>query len=339
MNTTLENISLKPFNTFGIDVKTKFLVRVSSVEELKSIYQDARFTQERKMIIGGGSNILFQFDFNGLIIKNEMKGIEILREDEESVEVKVGAGEIWHEFVMHCIKHGWAGIENLSLIPGCVGAAPMQNIGAYGVEVKDLITEVQTLRISDLSIQSFSNEKCQFGYRESIFKNHEKDKHAILSVVFKLNKKPNFKISYGAIEEELKKDPETPISIRKISDAVIRIRQSKLPDPKLIGNAGSFFKNPEIPKEKAEQLKSAFPNLVFYPVNEKTVKLAAGWLIEQAGWKGYTEGDFGVHKKQALVLVNYGHAKGNEIVELSEKIIQDVKSKYGIVLEREVNLV
>jgi UDP-N-acetylmuramate dehydrogenase len=230
-------------------------------------------------------------------------------------------------------------LENLSLIPGCVGAAPMQNIGAYGVEVKDLITEVKTIALEDLKECIFSNEECKFGYRESIFKHQEKNKHCILEVIFRLNKKPDYKISYGAIEEELKKDPDTPISIRKISDAVIRIRQSKLPDPKEIGNAGSFFKNPEIPNEQFEKLKLNFPNLVSYPVNEKSAKVAAGWLIENSGWKGFTRNNHGVHKLQALVLVNYGGASGKEIYSLSEEIIQSVFKKFGIILEREVNII
>ncbi len=215
----------------------------------------------------------------------------------------------------------------------------MQNIGAYGVEVKDVIDSVQTLQLDNLESCVFTNKECKFGYRESIFKNEEKGKHFITGVVFKLHKKPDFKIKYGAIEDELKKDSETAISIRKISDAVIRIRESKLPNPKEIGNAGSFFKNPEISKEQADQLKEKFPSLVAYPINEKTTKVAAGWLIENAGWKGYKKGDFGVHKNQALVLVNYGNATGKEIVELSNQIIHSIQEKFGIQLEREVNLV
>lgn len=334
-----ENISLKPFNTFGIDASTRYFVVVRSDDDVKQVYSDPRFKNEKKLIIGGGSNILLQSDFDGIVIKNEIKGIRKLKEDENHVWISAGAGEIWHDLVLYCISNDWSGLENLSLIPGCVGAAPMQNIGAYGVEVKDLITEVKTIKLDNLEEKIFSNEECKFGYRESIFKHQEKNRHCIIEVIFKLNKKPDYKISYGAIEEELKNDPDSPISIRKISDAVIRIRQSKLPDPKEIGNAGSFFKNPEIPKAQAEKLRSEFPKLVSYPVNDKTEKLAAGWLIENSGWKGFTRNNHGVHKLQALVLVNYGGASGKEIHALSEEIIQSVFQKFGILLEREVNLI
>lgn len=334
-----ENISLKPFNTFGLDVNARFFIRITNKEEVRKIYSEKIVSGERKLIIGGGSNILLLADFDGIVIKNEIKGIEITREDNDFVWVSAGAGENWHEFVLYCIDKNWAGIENLSLIPGCVGAAPMQNIGAYGVEVKDVIDSVYTLQLDSLEECIFSNQECKFGYRESIFKNEEKGKYFITRVIFKLSKKPDFKIKYGAIEEELKKEPEIPISIRKISNAVIRIRESKLPNPKEIGNAGSFFKNPEISKSLAEKLKEQYPNLVYYPVNDNIVKVAAGWLIENAGWKGYKKGDFGVHKNQALVLVNYGNATGKEIVELSNQIIDSIQKKFGIQLEREVNLV
>jgi len=339
MKQILENTSLKPFNTFGIDAQARYFIQVSSIDELKEIYTNPSFKELNKLIIGGGSNILLQSNFDGLVIKNEIKGIHLIKEDPDYIWVSVGAGENWHEFVLHCIQNNWAGIENLSLIPGCVGAAPMQNIGAYGVEVKDVIDSVETIELSTLKNCTFSNENCKFGYRESIFKNEQKNKHCIVKVNFKLNKKPNYKIAYGAIEEELMNDSNTPLSIRKISNAVIKIRQSKLPDPKQIGNAGSFFKNPEIPNEIVLKLKEKFPNLVSYPVSEKTTKLAAGWLIENAGWKGFTEGNYGVHKLQALVLVNYGGAKGHEILALSEKIILSVKEKFGVVLEREVNII
>ena len=334
-----ENISLKPYNTFGLDVKGRFFVRISNLEDVREVYSKNNNDFEKKLIIGGGSNILLLSDFDGMVIKNEIKGIEKIKEDEDYVWVSAGAGENWHEFVLFCIANNWAGIENLSLIPGCVGAAPMQNIGAYGVEVKDVIDAVQTLQLNNLESCVFTNKECKFGYRESIFKNEEKGKHFITGVVFKLHKKPDFNIKYGAIEDELKKDSQTPISIRKISDAVIRIRESKLPNPKEIGNAGSFFKNPEISKEQADKLKEKFPGLVAYPINEKTTKVAAGWLIENAGWKGFKKGDFGVHKNQALVLVNYGNATGKEIVELSNQIIHSIQEKFGIQLEREVNLV
>lgn len=333
-----ENKSLKSFNTFGIDVSCKYFARIHCIEDFIELSSNKNINNLPFLFLGGGSNILFTKDFNGVVILNEIKGKTILKEDENHVVIKVGSGENWHEFVLHAIENNWGGIENLSLIPGCVGAAPMQNIGAYGVEVKDVIEKVETIDLIFGKIREFTNEDCHFGYRESVFKNSEKNKHLITHVIFKLTKKHQLKIEYGAIEDELKKEPNIPLSIKKISDAVIRIRQSKLPDPKIIGNAGSFFKNPEIDLTFANELKKEFPNMVSYPTSKNKVKIAAGWLIENAGWKGFTEENFGVHKNQALVLVNYGDAKGEDILELSEKIIISVFSKYKILLEKEVNI-
>jgi UDP-N-acetylmuramate dehydrogenase len=338
MNKINENQTLKMLNTFGMDVNARFFTTVSSVGDVKAVFSLSEFKNHPKLIIGGGSNILFCRDFEGLVIKNEIKEIKKIREDENHIWVYAGAGENWHEFVLYCIGHNWSGIENLSLIPGCVGAAPMQNIGAYGVEVKDVIDSVHTIEIETLHECVFTNEECKFGYRESVFKNELKNKHVITGVTFRLSKNPDYKIGYGAIKEELEKEPNTSLSIKKISDAVIRIRKSKLPDPAVTGNAGSFFKNPEISKIQATELKNNFPGIVSYPANDEKEKLAAGWLIENAGWKGYTENNFGVHKLQALVLVNYGGANGKEIFELSEKIIHSVEEKFGVKLEREVNI-
>jgi UDP-N-acetylmuramate dehydrogenase len=254
------------------------------------------------------------------------------------VYIKAGAGENWHQFVLHCIASQWAGVENLSLIPGNTGASPMQNIGAYGVEVKDVFYELEAYHLQDKTVVTFGLADCAFGYRESVFKRKYKDQFVILTVTYKLRKKPFFNTSYGAIRQELEKEGVKELSIKAISDAVIRIRSSKLPDPAETGNAGSFFKNPQISGEQFQTLKNTFPLMVAYPLEDGPVKLAAGWLIEQCGWKGYRKGDAGCHAKQALVLVNYGHASGKEIYDLSTAIQQSVKEKFDVLLEREVNI-
>lgn len=332
-----ENIPLKLYNTFGIDVKARFFNSFSFVEELEEnlIF----YSQYPVFILGGGSNILFTKDYDGCVLKNEMQGIEIQHEDDEHVYVKVGAGENWHQFVLHCIAHHWAGVENLSLIPGNVGAAPIQNIGAYGVELYDVFWSLEAFHISERRVHTFTKSDCEFGYRDSIFKNRYKGEFAILSVTLQLRKKPIFHTSYGAVTDELGKMGVKDLTIKAISQAVINIRNSKLPDPKEIPNAGSFFKNPEVPVEKYEDLKSKFPDIVSYPLAKGTVKLAAAWMIEQCGWKGYRKGDAGCHKKQALVLVNHGNAKGKEIYELSDEIVRSVNNKFGVLLEREVNII
>lgn len=333
-----ENVSLRQYNTFNLDATARYFVAFHSREALETILGDPQFKYMPKLILGGGSNILLTKDFDGLVLKNEIKGVHTVSEDDEHVYVKAGAGENWHQFVMHCIEKGYGGLENLSLIPGNVGASPMQNIGAYGVEIKDVFEELEALHLEEHTLVSFNREACAFGYRESVFKRQYKDQFAILQVIYKLNKKPVFNTSYGAIEQELERLGKTP-SVRSISEAVINIRTSKLPNPAEIGNAGSFFKNPEVTKEKYEELKLAFPNIVAYPLPGGHYKLAAGWLIEQSGWKGYRNGDAGVHARQALVLVNYGNARGEEIVELSWKIVDSVKEKFGVALEREVNII
>ena len=331
-----ENISLKQFNTFGINVKAKHFAAFASADELGELLTVA--ANESKLVLGGGSNILFTKDVDGLVLKNEMKGMELIKEDDEFVYVKAGAGENWHAFVMYCISNNWGGVENLSLIPGNVGASPMQNIGAYGVEIKDVFEELEAFHLHDKTAVTFSTADCAFGYRESVFKQQYKNQFAILNVTFRLRKQPLFNTSYGAINAELEAMGVTTINIQAISQAVINIRSSKLPDPRQIGNAGSFFKNPTITKQRFIELKSQYPSVVGYENADGTVKLAAGWLIEQCGWKGYRKGDAGCHAKQALVLVNYGNADGAAIYNLSEEILQSVNEKFGVELEREVNI-
>jgi len=342
----LQNISLKPYNTFGIDVKAKYFAAFTSVDELKELlsgkpaYPAGR--QEAgngKLILGGGSNILFTKDIDGYVLKNELKGIQLIKEDHNHYYVKVAAGENWHQFVLHCIQHNYAGLENLSLIPGNTGAAPMQNIGAYGAELKDVFENLEALNKADLSVHTFSANDCAFGYRESIFKRKYRDEFVILHVTFRLNKQPVFNTSYGAVEQELEKMGVKELSIRAISQAVINIRSSKLPDPKEIGNAGSFFKNPTITINELQKLERINANIPRYTIDKEHVKIPAAWLIEQCGWKGYREGYAGVHAKQALVLVNYGNASGESIYKLSLKIFESVKDKFGIELEREVNVI
>ena len=333
----LQNTSLKAYNTFGIDVAAEHLISIESTGELVKTL--AEINQKELLILGGGSNVLFMNDFKGTVLLNKLEGISVVDENEAHVWVKAGGGVNWHEFVLHCIHQNWAGIENLSLIPGSVGAAPMQNIGAYGVEIKNVFHELEAVEISSGKIKTFSNKECQFGYRESVFKRALKGQYLISSVIFKLDKKPTFKTSYGAITNELENMKVTKLSIQAISNAVINIRRSKLPDPKVTGNAGSFFKNPVVPISLAENIKKEYPEAAAYPVDNNSMKLAAGWLIDKAGWKGKTYGNYGVHPKQALVLVNYGGATGQNIYDLSTEILADIKSKFGVELEREVNIV
>ena len=336
-----QNFSLKKYNTFGMDVYANKFAAFNSVYELQALFQPGPGPGHPILILGGGSNILFTKNFDGLILKNEIRGIETVHEEEKQVYVKAGAGENWHQFVLHCIHKNFSGLENLSLIPGNVGAAPMQNIGAYGVEIKDVFHSLEAYNYEEKKIMNFTLNDCEFGYRDSIFKHKYKDQFAILNVTFRLSKIPHFTVSYGAIEEELEKMGIKELSIKSISDAVISIRTSKLPDPALIGNAGSFFKNPEINSRAFHELNKLIPdesNLPFYKINEERYKIPAGWLIEQCGWKGYRNGDAGCFEKQALVLVNYGNATGKEIVALSEAIARSVKEKFGITLQTEVNI-
>lgn len=333
-----ENISLRPYNTFGIDAKAKRFATFGSITELEELLNCRLPVADCRLILGGGSNILLTKDFDGAVLKNELMGIEIVKEDDEHVYVKAGAGENWHGLVMHCVENGFAGMENLSLIPGNVGASPMQNIGAYGVEVKDVFHELEAYHLHDRALVKFSLPDCGFGYRESVFKRKYKGQFVIVSVTFRLNKKPVFHTGYGAIQQELEKMGVQELSIKAISQAVINIRSSKLPDPKEVGNAGSFFKNPPVEKAKFNELKRAHPSIPSFPFDEGHVKVPAGWLIEQCGWKGFRRGDAGCYPKQALVLVNYGNASGEEIYALSGEILQSVKDKFGIELEREVNI-
>jgi UDP-N-acetylmuramate dehydrogenase len=330
-----ENISLKAYNTFGIDVIAKKFCAFNNTTELHEAINNSYGNQ---LIIGGGSNILFTRDFDGTVLQNRIKGIQLVAQDNETVTIKAGAGENWHRFVLHCIENNWGGIENLSLIPGCVGASPMQNIGAYGVEIKDVFHSLTAFHIQEQTNYTFNAHDCQFGYRESIFKRKYKDQFVITAVNFTLQKKPVLHIEYGAIRQELEKMGVQNPAIKDVSNAVIHIRQSKLPNPAEIGNAGSFFKNPSIPADQYQQLQSQYEHIVGYANADGSVKLAAGWLIEACGWKGFTRGDAGVHDKQALVLVNRGQANGLEIYQLSEEIIASVQQKFNVTLEREVNI-
>jgi len=334
-----ENFSLRPYNTFGINASARYFSVFNSADQLTELLDSRLPTLNSRLILGGGSNILFTHNFDGVVLKNEIKGMEELHEDEEYVYVRAGAGENWHAFVQYCISRNWAGLENLSLIPGNVGASPMQNIGAYGVEVEDLFWDLEALHLREKKLYTFTKTDCQFGYRDSVFKHKFKNEFAIINVSFRLRKKPVFHISYGAIQQELERMGVKDLNIRAIAEAVIHIRRSKLPDPVEIGNAGSFFKNPSIPKVLYEALKIKYPDIIGYANANGTVKLAAGWMIEQCGWKGYRSGDAGCHAKQALVLVNYGNASGQEIYDLSEKIVKSVKEKFGVELEREVNII
>ena len=329
------NKNLKEYNTFGISVKAEMFAVFSSIEELKQILSNRN--GKDLLVLGGGSNLLLTKDFDGLVIKNEIKRFEVIEETVSEVIVESGAGENWHEFVLNCIDKGFGGVENLSLIPGSVGASPMQNIGAYGVEIKDVFESLTAYHIASGEIHYFDKTKCEFGYRESIFKNKVKGEYIILTVTFRLTKNPTINSSYGAINEQLKVMGIQVPTIKELSAAVIAIRQSKLPDPKIIGNAGSFFKNPTVEIALLEQIQKNYPDIPNYPaLNGK--KLAAGWLIEKSGWKGRTFDNYGVHKLQALVLVNYGNCTGQEIFDLSSQIIQDVFEKFGVLLEREVNI-
>ena len=334
-----ENYSLKKLNTFGIDAYGRYFMELKNLSEIQEILSERTFSNTPKLILGGGSNLLFTRNFDGLILKNDLQGIEVIKEDDDHYYIKAGAGVGWHDLVMHCIANNYGGLENLSLIPGKVGASPMQNIGAYGVEIKDHFYELEAIHVADKTVRIFNNADCKFGYRESVFKHELKNKYIITSVTYKLLKKPVLNTSYGAIEKELEGMGVKELSIQAISKAVCNIRSGKLPNPAEIGNAGSFFKNPEVVLAQYEFLKTQFPAIVGYDLDNGNVKLAAGWLIEQCGWKGQTFGDAGVHKLQALVLVNYNNAQGNEIYELSQKILDSVKSKFGVLLEREVNII
>ena len=330
------DFSLQPFNTFGIDALAKQFVAVHSKEELASVLQNHKDI----FILGGGSNMLLTKNIDKLVVHVDLKGIEIVDTNDDFVWVKAQAGENWHQFVLYCIEKNYGGLENLSLIPGNVGTTPIQNIGAYGVEIKDTFFCCEAMEIATQKLVIFDNESCAFGYRESVFKNELKNQYIITSVTFKLTKKNHtLNTSYGAIEEELAKQNISNPTLKEVSNAVIAIRQSKLPDPKELGNSGSFFKNPIVPKQIYEQAKLKFPNIPHYPVSETEVKVPAGWLIEQAGFKGKRFGDAGIHKNQALVLVNYGTATGAEILAVSQNIQKTILEQFGISIEAEVNII
>lgn len=331
-----ENVSLKPYNTFGIDVKAKQFITLTSIEKLLKLLQQ----QTDFFILGGGSNILLTKDIDKLVAHIAFKGIETFEEADDTVILKVAAGENWHQFVLYCINHDFGGVENMSLIPGNVGTAPIQNIGAYGVELKDTCISVEAIEVETGTLKTFTNAQCDFAYRNSVFKNELKGKYIITHVFFKLTKnKHKLNSSYGAIAYELEKKGIANPTIRNISDAVIAIRQSKLPDPKVLGNSGSFFKNPIISNTEFEQLRTKFPDAPNYKVTETEVKVPAGWLVEQAGFKGKRIGNTGSHKNQALVLVNYGNATGKEVFELSKHIQKTVFDTFGIAIEAEVNII
>lgn len=333
-----ENISLKNYNTFGIDVKARFFVEITGLVQLQKVLELKAYP--KKFIISGGSNMLLTKDIDALVMHIGLKGITVVEEDEQSVEVKVMAGENWHELVLWSLERGYGGLENLSLIPGNVGTAPIQNIGAYGVELKDVFVSCAAMDVKTGELEGFDNEACAFGYRDSIFKNESKDKYIITSVVLKLTKKDHvLHTGYGSIENELKEKGIVHPTIQDISEAVIAIRRSKLPDPKEIGNSGSFFKNPVISKKAFDRFIKKHPEAPFYEVDDNEFKIPAGWLVEQCGFKGKRFGDAGVHDKQALVLVNHGNATGQEILDLSKKIQEEVHKQFKIKIQPEVNII
>jgi len=335
-----ENFSLQPYNTFGVEAKARYFTEVNTIDELKEALIFSKNQSLQLLFLGGGSNILLTKDFDGLAIRLNLKGIAEENINENEVLVTAKAGENWHEFVMYCLQQNFGGLENLSLIPGNVGTSPMQNIGAYGTEIKDIFVSCEVLDLENLELRTFNLEQCRFGYRDSIFKQEGKGRYVILEVTFKLTRKDHsIKTEYGAIQSELENLGIENPTIQDISKAVINIRQSKLPDPKEIGNAGSFFKNPTIPLAQFEDLKQKFENIQGYP-NGDVVKVPAGWLIEQCGWKGKQIGNVASHKLQSLVIINAtGNATGKEIFDFSTEIINSVKEKFGIELEREVNII
>ena len=334
----LEKISLRPYNTFGIDVTAEYLLEFKTTDQLRQGLEWSYQQNQPSIILGGGSNVLLTRDYQGIVLINKLSGIKISHEDDDHVWVKAAGGEKWHELVMHTVDQRWGGIENLSLIPGSVGAAPMQNIGAYGVEIKDVFVNLEAMNMATLEVETFDNNACEFGYRDSVFKRRLKDKYVILNITLKLAKQPMVNVSYGAIKEVLHELGVIHPSIKDVSNAVIAIRNSKLPDPAIIGNAGSFFKNPVVSATKFRGIEKVYPDIPSYPQPDDTIKVPAGWLIEEAGWKGRRHGSVGVHSKQALVLVNYGGAKGGELIRLARDVQASVQEQFGIGLEMEVNI-
>ena len=334
-----EHVSLKPFNTFGIDAEARYYLQVASLQTLRDFLAAPPLAALPQLVLGGGSNVLLLNDFDGVVLHMAISGIAKVKEDQDYVWVQAGAGVNWHQLVLHCIAHNYAGIENLSLIPGTVGAAPIQNIGAYGVELQDVFESLEALEIRTGKVHTFNSAACAFGYRNSIFKREHKGQYIILNVTLRLQKKPTFKTEYGAIQQTLEAMGIQELSIKTISDAIIHIRQSKLPDPAQLGNAGSFFKNPVITETQFKQLQIHYPQIPGYPQPEGQVKVPAAWLIEQCGWKGKTAGAVGVHKQQPLVLVNYGGGTGQAIYQLAQDIQQSVQAQFDIKIGPEVNLV
>ncbi|MFC2086807.1 UDP-N-acetylmuramate dehydrogenase [Bacteroidota bacterium] len=329
-----ENFSLKKFNTFGIEANSRYFIEFDTKHDIEDIIQGKEFEENNTLILGGGSNVLFTKDFNGLIIHPNVKGIETEDENNTAIWLKVNCGEVWDEFVAYCNEKKYGGIENLSLIPGNVGAVPIQNIGAYGAEVKNIITKVNVFDLEEGKTKIFSNSDCQFGYRESFFKKEKKTKYVVLSVTFKLSKKPVLNLSYAKVADEMKRFGDK--DIRNLRKAIIAIRKSKLPDIEKIGNAGSFFKNPIVPVQKVLEIQRDYPEVPIYQYNKENMKVAAGWLIEKCGWKGFSEGETGVYHKQALVIINKGRASGKAILKFSEKIKKSVLKNFNIQLEPEV---
>lgn len=333
------NASLKQLNTFGIEANAKMLTTVESVEDLQRVIKQPKLKDELKLVLGGGSNLLLTQDFPGVVIHNNIMGVEVEKEDDAHVWVRAGAGELWHDFVLKTLQMNLSGIENLSLIPGRVGAAPMQNIGAYGVELKETFDSLQAVDIDTGAMVVFNNEQCEFGYRDSVFKNKYKDKFVITSVTFKLNKTFTPRLEYGDIRKTLADLNISDINPTTVSQAVIHIRQNKLPDPSVLGNAGSFFKNPVVPKDKYENLLTQFPGIPGFHQHDNLVKIPAAWMIEQCGWKGKRVGDAATHEKQPLVLVNHGQATGRDILTLAQQIHNAVLDKFGVEIIPEVNII
>lgn len=334
-----ENFSLKRFNTFGIDAKARAFVEINTEEELKELLSSKEITKYRKFVLGGGSNILLTKDFDGLVIKNSIQGIEIINEDERSVIIDAGAGENWNDLVSYCVDRNLGGIENLILIPGKVGAAPIQNIGAYGEELSDTFISLEGIYINSASRNLFTKEECKFGYRSSIFKNVLKNSFIITKIKLKLSKNPVINTEYGNVTDELEKTGKTDFTIKDVGEAIAKIRREKLPDPSVLGNAGSFFKNPELKAEEFDLLKEKYSDAKGYKVEEGKIKIPAAWLIDKAGWKGIRKGNTGTHLKQPLVIVNYGNASGEEILHFAKEIKKSIYEIFGIILEEEVNII
>jgi len=334
-----KNYSLKYLNTFGVDVIAKYFLEIHSEKELDEFIQSDLRKNEQLLIIGGGSNILFTRDYDGVVLKFSKKGISVIEQKEDFVLIESSAGELWDDLVKYTVRNKLYGIENLSLIPGSVGAAPIQNIGAYGTELKDVLHSVEYYDLDDGSLKNLSNAQCNFGYRNSIFKNELKNKFIITKVILKLSLVKKFNLSYKSLSDELKNTPEHELTIETVSEAVRNIRRSKLPDPDLLGNAGSFFKNPEMDNETFQLFINKFPDAIYFEQSDNTYKISAGWLIEKCGYKGKRIGNVGAYEKQALIITNYGGATGNEILEYAEKIISDVKNNFGIELNSEVNII